>query len=130
MMRKAICAIRVTPQEKGDIARRVRRGISARMFRYAMTTMTAIFTTDFARLNRASGETNERWSHRPNRGTIREKSGVIGFTVKRNPTWITFPRMATRNAMTSTGRPILASQLRNAMRSPPLNASGLAEIER
>ncbi len=44
-----------------------------------------------ARLNNASVEPNARCSHRPKRGTIRERSGVIGFVVKRNPTWSTLP---------------------------------------
>ncbi len=80
--------------------------------------MTAIFAMDFAKLNRASPEAKDRWSHRPNRGMILLKSGVIGFTVKRNPTWMTFPMIATTNTIASTGSAIFASQLMNALMRP------------
>ena len=60
--------------------------ISARIFRKAIRPITKILNTDLARLKAASPEKKARLKKRPKRGMMRLKSGVIGFTAKRNPT--------------------------------------------
>lgn len=127
---KATCDTSETPQKNPDRARRESRGSSAVTFKYAIVAMTTIFTIDFAKLKRASPDAKDRWSHLLKRGTIRFKSGVMGFTVKRNPTWMTFPRMATMKTTTRTGSAIFASQLMNAIMRPALRALGLEARER
>ncbi len=92
--------------------------------------MTASFPMALAKLKSASPEANDLWSHRPNRGTMRLKSGVIGFTVKRNPTWITFPTIATTKTTTRSGKPIRTSQPRKECTRVALSASGSAAREK
>ena len=75
-------------------------------------------------------EAKERESHRPKRGTILPKSGVMGFTVKRKPTWMTLPRIAVMKTIASTGSVILMNQLMNADISAGLSAFGSVAMER
>src|SRR5689334_15258400 len=130
MMRKAIWEIRTMAGRKAAMESPARSFTEAMIFTQAMAPTMAILTSDLARLNAASGEANDLWSHLPNRGTILPKSGVMGFTVNRKPTWSTLPTMATMNTMARTGRAIFASQLMKAVSRPPLKESALPAMER
>ena len=66
--------------------------------------MMIIFMSDLAKLNNPSMEKSVRLKYCPKRGTILEKSGVMGLAEKTKPTWSTLEKMAPITATAAIGR--------------------------